>query len=289
MLFTGTGVAVVSPFTPEGKLDTPALRKIAIHLIQGGVEYLVALGTTGETPTLSTEERKQVLEALFEATEGIIGVVIGVGGNHTKAICAEARHISQAYPAKGLLSVSPYYNKPSQEGIYQHYRALADSTDLPIILYNVPGRTASNIAADTVLRLAEEVPHIIAVKEASGDLEQGMRIIAGKPEGFQVLSGDDLLALPQIAAGYEGVISVAANAWPDLFSEMVRKALKGDFEAARAMHYRLQEAMRLNFVEGNPVGVKCAMDLLQLCHKAVRLPLVAASPGLEAKMREALP
>lgn len=286
--FTGTGVAVVTPFDQQGRVDEPALARIIEHLIAGGVEYLVVLGTTGEAATLSGEEQSRVIETFFEVNEGRLPIVLGVGGNNTQLICKSAEALSKRYQPSGLLSVSPYYNKPSQEGIYQHYKAVAASTDLPIIIYNVPGRTASNITADTCLRLAHEVDNIVAIKEASGNLEQGMDIVAGKPDGFQVLSGDDALSLALIACGYTGVISVTANAMPRAFSDMVRAALAGEIERARGLHYTLWPLMEQHFAEGNPAGVKATMELLGLCTREVRLPLIKASEALIERIKKGL-
>jgi 4-hydroxy-tetrahydrodipicolinate synthase len=287
--FTGTGVAVVTPFDQSHQLDLPALQRVLEHLIVGGVEYLVALGTTGESTTLSADEQKQLLDTIFAVCKGKAPVVIGAGGNNTLQLCEKVEALTKAYPeAAGILSVSPAYNKPQQAGIYQHYRAVAESTDLPIILYNVPGRTASNLAAETTLRLAHDLPNVVAVKEASGKLEQVMEIIRQRPEGFAVLSGDDLLSLPIIAMGGEGTISVTANALPDPFSRMIRAALAGDGHTARRLHYALMPLIELNFAEGNPAGVKGMMALQNLCGPAVRLPLVSASPALSTQMQQAL-
>lgn len=276
----GTGVAVVTPFNKDKTVDHESLNKIIEHLIAGKIEYLVALGTTGESVTLSTDETFQVLDTFFEVNDGRLPIVIGVGGNNTRAICDRAKEVDKRYKPEALLSVSPYYNKPTQEGIYQHFKALAETTEIPIILYNVPPRTASNVTAETVVRLATDCKSIVAVKEASGDLLQGMAIVANRPEGFLVLSGDDQLGLAQLAIGFEGVISVVGNAFPALYSQLVRDALAGNLEAAQVAHYKLRKLMALNFVEGNPAGVKTAMALQGLCSKDVRLPLVEASEEL---------
>ncbi|MFK7971500.1 MAG: 4-hydroxy-tetrahydrodipicolinate synthase [Bacteroidia bacterium] len=285
--FRGTGVAVVTPFQPDLSVDLVGLRNIVRHLIKGKVEYLVVLGTTGETATLSEEEKRKVIDTVFEENAGKLPIVLGVGGNDTRTIGKKLVSYSQAYQLDGILSVSPYYNKPSQEGIYQHYQYLSGLTALPFILYNVPGRTASNVSAETTLRLSE-LPNIVAMKEASGNLEQCMEIIRHKAGNFQLLSGDDPMALPLISLGASGIISVTANALPLQFSNMVRAALSGDFEQARRLHYELLPLINLNFVEGNPVGVKCQMALQALCGAEVRLPLVAASQDLRKKMRLAL-
>ena len=286
--FTGTGVAVVTPFDQDGSPDYQALKGIVSHLIDGQVEYLVALGTTGESVTLTEGETEKVLETFFETAGGKCPIVIGAGGNNTAKVIKSISDYQKQFSPSGILSVSPYYNKPTQEGIFQHFSAIASSTDLPIILYNVPGRTASNMEAATTLRLAHAHANIVAIKEASGNLEQGMNIIAGKPEGFQVLSGDDLLGVAQIAVGYEGVISVAGNAFPQLFSEMIRAALRGDLPKANEIQFSLLKIMQLLFAEGNPAGVKASMELLGLCHRRVRLPLVQASEHLVASLKKEL-
>ena len=282
----GTGVAVVTPFDAHHAVDHHALERVIEHLIAGKVEYLVALGTTGESVTLSSDEAFAVLDTFYKVNDGRLPIVIGVGGNNTRAICKRAQEVKARYNPDALLSVSPYYNKPTQEGIYQHYKALAEATDLSIILYNVPGRTASNIEAETVIRLATDFSSIVAVKEASGDLLQAMEIIAGRPEGFLVLSGDDQLGLAQIALGFDGVISVVGNAFPAQYSQMVRDALAGNIPAARVNNYKLRKLMAYNFEEGNPAGVKAAMALQAICRKDVRLPLVPASAALEAKIQK---
>ncbi|RMG57421.1 MAG: 4-hydroxy-tetrahydrodipicolinate synthase [Bacteroidetes bacterium] len=284
----GTGVAVITPFTAENQVDNPALAGILEHLIQGGVAYLVMLGTTAESATLDVGEQLEVLELAFSQVAGRCPIVIGAGGNHTAEVARKMAKFSTAFPATAAyLSVSPYYNKPSQEGIYQHYRALAADSDKPLILYNVPGRTASNLTAETTLRLAQ-LPGIVATKEASGNLEQAMEIMREAPAGFQVISGDDALTLPLMSLGASGVISVTANALPGPFSEMVRAAAAGDFARARQLHYKLLPLIQLNFAEGNPAGVKGMMAQLGLCEAHTRLPIVPATPALQARMREAL-
>lgn len=272
----GTGVALVTPFQ-QGKVDFPALERLINHCINGGLEYLVALGTTGETPTLSTEERNAVLDFVIEKTAKRVPVVAGFGGNNTQAIIEQLK-ARDFEGVDAILSSSPSYNKPSQEGIYQHYMALAEVAPRPIILYNVPGRTSSNMSADTTLRLAHSSDKFIAIKEASGDLAQCMRIIKNKPTNFSLVSGDDNLTLPLLACGAAGVISVVGNAFPKSFSDMVRAGVAGDFETARALHYQLLEILDLLFVDGNPAGVKAALEILGICDKEQRLPLVDARP-----------
>jgi 4-hydroxy-tetrahydrodipicolinate synthase len=287
-LFHGTGVAVVTPFLSDRSLDLTALRRLTNHLISGGIEYLVVLGTTGEVATLNEDEQKLVIETVLEENQGRVPVVIGVGGNDTRKICKTASAYSEQFDIQGLLSVSPYYNKPSQEGIYQHYKAFAQATDLPIILYNVPPRTASNMSATTSLRLAHDFANIVAIKEASGDLEQCMHILREMPDGFTLLSGDDALTIPLISLGAAGVISVTANAFPRMFSDMTRAALSGDFEQARHLFYRLMPLINLNFAEGNPAGVKCELACQEICQDQVRLPLVAASDELKENIASAI-
>lgn len=277
--FTGTGVALVTPFYADGRIDFESLKKVVDHVVQGGVDYLVALGTTAETPALSKNDRLAVTQAVLEANAGRLPVVLGMGGNDT----AELLDYLHAFDMQGiaaLLSVTPYYNKPSQEGLYQHYKAMLSATDLPILLYNVPARTACNLKAATTLRLANDFKQFVGIKEASGDFAQIMEIIQNRPKGFKVVSGDDVITLPLLAAGADGVISVIANAYPAIFSQMTRQALAGDFEKAKAQHYRLFPLMQLIFEEGNPTGVKAAMALQGLLENNLRLPMISSSKSL---------
>jgi len=279
----GTGVALVTPFDKDLNIDFNALERHVSHCIEGGVNYLVVMGTTAENPVLSKEEKRQVLDAVIEANSGRVPVVYGVGGNHTQALVGEL----QSFDFTGvtaILSVSPYYNKPTQEGIYQHFKTLSEASPLPIILYNVPGRTGSNMSAATTLRLAHDFDNIVAVKEASGDLDQVMKIINGRPEGFLVLSGDDNITLPMIALGGDGVISVSGQAFPAVFTEMVNQALAGNFEASRPLHYRLYELTNMLFEEGNPGGVKIALDLQSIMEPYMRQPLWPVSKDLRDRM-----
>lgn len=286
--FAGTGVAIITPFDSQGEVDSHALRKVVQHLTTGKVEYLVVLGTTGESPTLSDSEQHQVIEIIQDENQGRLPIVLGIGGNNTHAVCEKAEKWTRLFRPDGILSVSPYYNKPAQEGLYQHYQKIASHTDLPIILYNVPPRTGSNISAETTLRLATDCSNIVAIKEASGDFEQIMNILANKPADFEVLSGDDLLALPMISCGAAGIISVTANALPLQFSNMVRACLKGDYAEARKLHYALLPLIQLNFAEGNPVGVKAMMNIQGICERFVREPLFPASESLIADMKKEL-
>lgn len=281
MKFVGTGVAVVTPFTKEGAIDFQGIRNVVRHLTDGGVEYLVVLGSTGEAATLNQEEKQKVLEAYLEANNGRLPVVVGAGGNDTREVCHQINFFTQNYPGlSGILSVSPYYNRPSQEGVYYHYKAVSEATSLPIILYNVPGRTSSNMTAATTLRIAGDFKNITAIKEASGNLEQMMEIIRYAPADFQVISGDDAITLPLIATGGKGVISVVAHAAPYTFSEMVRLALNGNFRDARKLHYELWKWYGLAFAEGNPVSIKAILSHLKVCDEEVRLPLMRASKDL---------
>lgn len=282
---TGTGVAIVTPFTNKGEVDYPALTKLVEHLIKGKVEYIVVLGTTGETATLSKEEKQQVIAHIIKTNKKCIPLVLGVGGNNTAELVHSLKKDDlSAFSA--ILSVSPYYNKPSQEGIYQHYKALSKASPLPIILYNVPGRTASNIAWDTTIRLAKDFKNIVAIKEASGNLEQCMKIIKHRPDNFLVISGDDNLTLPMIASGANGVISVVANAYPKDFSDMVRAALKHDLKTAQKLHYKLLEITEQLFADGNPGGIKHVLALKNITKPTVRLPLVEPNDTVKAKLKK---
>lgn len=282
-LFLGTGVALITPFDAHKQVDFGALDRIVDQVISGGVNYIVALGTTGETPTMSHTEKLAVLRAIVRRTAGRVPVVCGAGGNDTAEVLQWIREVENEGVA-GLLSVVPYYNKPSQEGLFRHFSAIAQSTNLPIILYNVPGRTVANMLPETSLRLARAFSNIVAIKEASGSLPQCMDLVAGAPEHFAVLSGDDDLVLAQIAVGMQGVISVAANCYTRDFSDMVRAALTEDFPKARKLHYKLLPGIRLLFAEGNPTGVKAVMHQLGLCENILRLPLVEASGDLYQKL-----
>ncbi len=277
--FRGLGVAMVTPFDKNGKIDVPALKKLTRHLVDGGTDYLVVQGTTGESPTLSEKEKQVVLDVVVSENAGKIPIVFGIGGNNTAKLI-ESFSTFDLKGVSGILSASPYYNKPSQEGIYQHYKALASATELPVILYNVPGRTSSNILAETTLRLARDVRNVVAVKEASGNLDQVMNIILNKPEGFLVISGDDSITLPIIAAGGDGVISVVGNAFPREFKSVVQCALEGDFTKAREHHYRILPVIAPLFAEGNPAGIKEVLKHMKLMNNYLRLPLVTVSEKL---------
>lgn len=277
--FKGAGVALVTPFLADMSIDFPALRRLVREQIAGGTNFLVVQGTTGESPTLSANEKKQVLETVLEENNGALPIVYGVGGNNTLAVAEAFKQIPAG--VDGILSVAPYYNKPIQRGFVAHYKAIAEATDLPIIMYNVPGRTGSNMLAETTLELAE-VKNIVAMKEASGNMEQIMEIIRCKPEGFLLLSGDDAITMPLIAAGADGVISVVANSFPKHFSGMVKAALEGDYALARKLHYDLLPITKLFFTEGNPGGVKAALKQMGWMEEFMRLPLVPISDNLRS-------
>lgn len=279
----GTGVALVTPFKNNTEVDYDALGKLIDFDIDNGVEYLVSLGTTGETPTLTATEKLAIVNFTYEKVNGRVPVVIGIGGNSTKEVIENLK----SFPldkAIAVLSASPYYNKPSQEGIYQHYKALAAASPKPIILYNVPGRTGSNMTAETTLRLSKE-KNIEGMKEASGNMVQCMQILRDRPSDFLVVSGDDHLAMPLIACGMKGVISVAANCFPKDFSEMIRLSLKGDFGAARPLHYKCLEGNDLLFAENNPAGVKAFLYELGIIENVVRLPVVPLSDSIHKKVK----
>ncbi len=274
--FKGTGVAMVTPFHKDGSINFKGFKKLIDHLITGKVDYLVPLGTTGESVTLSTDEKIAVLDFVTEEVNGRIPVVAGVGGNNTRDVlkCLSEYDYSRI---DAVLSVTPYYNKPTQKGLYQHYKMLANESPVPMILYNVPGRTGCNMTADTTLNLASEFENIIGVKEASGNFEQIMTIIQNKPDGFLVISGDDLITLPLMSVGADGVISVVANAFPKEYSEMVRLCLKENFEKARDLHYQLSNITPMLFSEGSPAGVKGVLNSMGICDDYLRLPLVNVS------------
>ncbi len=283
----GTGVALVTPFYEDYSIDFESLGKLIEHVIEGGVDYVVTMGTTGESATLDQDEREAVMDFTVSSVKGRVPVVAGFGSNNTRAVIRSIHN----YSFKGIdaiLSVSPYYNKPGQKGIYQHYKAISENCEVPIILYNVPGRTSSNISAETTLRLAEDFENIIAIKEASGNLEQCMQIVSAKPDDFLVISGEDALTLPMIAMGMDGVISVIANVEPRIYSSMVKLALEARFDSARDFHYRAMKLIPLLFREGNPAGVKAALAAKGLMKNILRLPLVPASEALQKEIEAVL-
>jgi 4-hydroxy-tetrahydrodipicolinate synthase len=279
----GTGVALVTPFTTQETIDWRSLEKLIGHVINGGVEYVVTLGTTGETPTLSAEEKLDLIKFTFEKVNKRVPVVVGIGDYNTKDV-VKRLETCPLDEAAAVLSVAPYYSKPTQEGIYQHYKAIAAASPKPIILYNVPGRTGRNMTAETTLRIAKEVENVIAMKEASGDMLQCMEIVARKPEGFLVISGDDGVAFPQLACGMDGVISVAANYFAKDFSDMVRAALDENYTEARRLHYRMLEGFDLMFAENNPAGVKAFLHFDKLVENVFRLPVVPVTESLQSRI-----
>ena len=281
--FTGSGVALVTPFHKDGSIDFDALKKLVQLQIDGGTDFLVVQGTTGESPTLSQEEKMQVLKTVMDVNQGKLKIVYGVGGNNTLAVGETLKKVPAG--VDGILSVSPYYNKPIQKGIIEHYKYIASCTDLPIILYNVPGRTGSNVLPETTIALAE-IPNIVAMKEASGSMEQIMEIIRLRKPDFGVLSGDDALTMPLIAAGADGVISVVANAFPEKFSNMVHSSMEGDLDTARKEHYDLLSITKMFFEEGNPGGVKVALAVRGIMEENMRMPLFPVSDGLRARITE---
>ncbi len=279
----GTGIALVTPFDSKGRPDRKGLRRIIDHVVQGGVEFIVALGTTAETPTLSKEDRMEVLELVKEGLDGRLPLWCGMGGNDTRELLEQL----SAFDLKGvdaLLSVTPYYNRPSQDGLYAHYRELALATDHPIVLYNVPARTGCSLMAETTLRLANDFKNIVATKEASGDWMQIMEIMRSKPADFKVYSGDDAISLPLLSLGLVGVVSVVGNAWPQTFGQMVRHALAGEPAEARQLHYQMLPLMTAVFREGSPAGIKFILQSMGLCEDHLRLPLVGISARLQTEL-----
>lgn len=283
----GTGVALVTPFKQNKEVDVEAFTRVVNHVIQNGVDYVVVLGTTGETPTLSRAEKELLINQAYEIADGKVPVVVGVGGNDTLAVARELETLPLQH-ATAVLSASPYYNKPSQEGIFQHYQTLAAASPRPIILYNVPGRTGRNMSPETTIRLANEVTNIAGIKEAASDIAQVMKILKDCPDDFLVVSGDDDLVLPEIAVGMDGVISVAANCFPQKFSNMVRHALSGNFSEAKLLNDQMIEAYNLLFAENNPAGVKAFLHEMGIIGPDLRLPLVPVSDALLQKIRNYL-
>ncbi|HLP65110.1 4-hydroxy-tetrahydrodipicolinate synthase [Flavobacterium sp.] len=279
----GTGVALVTPFKKDFSVDTEALKRIVNFVIDGGVEYLVVLGTTAETATLTADEQELVIATIIEANNGRLPLVLGVGGNNTYKVVEElkSRDFSKF---SAILSVSPYYNKPTQEGIYQHFKAIAEASPVPVILYNVPGRTASNMLPSTVVRLANDFKNIIGIKEAAGDIVQAMKLIQNAPKGFLVISGDDMITLPMVLAGGSGVISVIGEGFPKQFSEMVRLGLQRKVDEAYQLHYLLADSIDMIFEQGNPAGIKEVFKTLGLSENTLRLPLVNVNQDLAARL-----
>lgn len=282
---TGTGVALITPFTAYGAVDHEALKKVVNHQIENGIDYLVVLGTTGESATLSKQEKSEVMATVSLANAGRLPMVLGIGGSDT-AVVVETIKNTDLSDYTAILSVSPAYNKPTQEGIYQHFKAVAGATDKPIILYNVPGRTASNMNVATVSRLAHEFSNVVAIKEAAGDIVQAMKLINNTPDDFLVISGDDMITLPMVLAGGAGVISVIGMGFPRDFSDMVRAGLAGDVKKAYDLHYRIEESIDLIFEQGNPGGIKAMLAQLDLIEEHLRLPLVPVDESLRNRIKE---
>ncbi len=283
-MFYGTGVALVTPFKSNFEVDIPALERVVKYQIDNGIDYLVVLGTTGESVTLTKPEKQVVIDTVIRVNDGRLPLVLGVGGNDTAAVVNELKE-RDLTAFSGILSVSPMYNKPTQEGIYQHFAAVSKASPIPVILYNVPGRTASNMLPETVIRLANDFENIIAIKEAAGDLVQAMRIIADAPKDFLVISGDDMIALPMVLAGGAGVISVIGEGFPKEFSKMIHLGLENKVQEAFQLHYRLAPAIDYIFAEGNPAGIKAVFKELGICGDTVRLPLVGISSALGNKIK----
>ena len=282
--FSGTGVAVITPFTSSLEVDYQSLRQLINYLIENDIDYLVAMGTTAESSTISVEEKKQIFDCFIETTANRVPLVMGLGGNNTAALAQSLQQVdTKGFSA--ILSVSPYYNRPTQEGIYRHYKALDAATPLPLILYNVPGRTAANITAETTLRIAHDCPNVIGIKEASGDLVQGREILAGRPEGFVVVSGDDETAIPLIQSGAEGVISVIAGGFPNLFKSGVQAAIEGDHKKADEIANLVQSIADQVYAEGNPGGIKAVLALRGMIENQLRLPLIPVSDAVRSALK----
>ena len=286
-ILRGLGIALITPFTQDGEVDYKALARLVEYQIQNGADFLCILATTGETPCLSREEKEKIKNLVVEINKGRLPILMGCGGNNTKAVIEEVQSTDWS-GISAILSVCPYYNKPSQEGLYQHFKAIANASPLPIVLYNVPGRTGVNLKPETTVRLACDVDNIVAIKEASGNLEQVDEIIKNKPDGFDVISGDDALTFSMVASGAAGVISVIGNALPKEFSRMIRLEFKGEYEAARNIHHKFTELYKLLFVDGNPAGVKALLHEMGFIENVLRLPLVPTRITTVQKMSEIL-
>ena len=285
--FRGLGVALVTPFTPDGEVDYQALKRLVNYQLDNGADFLCILATTGEAPCLSEDEKEKITETVKQLNHGRVPILKYCGGNNTRAVVEEIQRTDWS-GIDGILSICPYYNKPSQEGLYRHFKAISAASPLPIVLYNVQGRTGINMKPDTMIRLARECDNIVAVKEASGSLEQVDEIIKNKPEGFEVISGDDALTFSMVASGAAGVISVIGNALPKQFSRMIRLEFKGEYEPARVIHHRFTELYKLLFVDGNPAGVKALLNDMGLIENVLRLPLVPTTIATKEKMANIL-
>lgn len=284
--FTGLGVAMVTPFNKKLEVDYVALEKLTNYLIDNDVDYLVVQGTTGESVTLSDEEKTNVLNFIVKINDGRLPIVIGVGGNNTIQVGKQIEMVSKNRGVDGILSVSPYYNKPTQEGVFEHFKHISSKTSLPIIIYNVPGRTASNILPETTIKLAEEIDNIVAIKDACGNLAQSMKVMKNAPKNFSVLSGDDDLVLPFISSGGDGIISVIGNAYPNEFSKIVHQSLKGNIKSIQQNNFDLLDFIDMLFEEGNPAGIKQTLHYLGICDSYVRLPLIKASDDLSNRLKK---
>jgi 4-hydroxy-tetrahydrodipicolinate synthase len=285
--FRGTGAAIVTPFKSDSSIDFAALGRVVNHIINGGVNYVVVMGTTGESATLTKDEKKAIISYVVEVNDNRVPIVIGIGGNSTQEVINCVRH-SNLSGVDGILSVAPYYNKPNQRGLFQHFKAIATCSPIPVILYNVPGRTCSNISSETCIELAHECENIVAIKEASGDMAQIMRIIRNKPDNFSVISGDDIMTIPIIVSGGAGVISVLANAFPAATTELVSNSLKNNNKSAREIQLRYLEIIELLFLDGNPSGIKAMLSMMNLCQNIVRLPLVPVNRAAYTRIQKAI-
>lgn len=284
-IFKGLGIALVTPFKSDGSVDYESLTRLVEYQLDNGADFLCILATTGETPCLTADEKKKIKELVISLAKGRVPILMGCGGNNTAAVIEELK-TSDWHGIDGVLSVCPYYNKPSQEGLYQHFKSIAAATKLPVVLYNVPGRTGVNLQASTTVRLAKDCPNIVAIKEASGNLEQVDEIIKNKPDDFDVISGDDSLTFPMISCGAVGVISVIGNALPKEFSKMIRLEFKGEYEGARKIHHKFTDLFSLLFVDGNPAGVKAMLHEMGMIENVLRLPLVPTRISTLQKMSE---
>ncbi|MCI5912889.1 MAG: 4-hydroxy-tetrahydrodipicolinate synthase [Prevotella sp.] len=286
-IFRGLGVALITPFNSDGSVDYDSLENLVKYQIESGADFFCILATTGETPCLTSDEKVKIKNLVVKIVDGKLPILMGCGGNNTAAVVEEIRNTDWS-GIDGILSVCPYYNKPSQEGLYQHFKAIANASPLPVVLYNVPGRTGINMKPQTTIRLAQDCPNVVAIKEASGSLEQVDEIIKGKPAHFEVISGDDALTFPMIACGAVGVISVIGNALPKEFSRMIRYEFRGEYEPARKIHHRFTELYSLLFVDGNPAGVKALLSEMGMIKNELRLPLVPTRITTKQKMAEIL-
>lgn len=280
-------MAIVTPFKNDSSIDFAALGRVIEHVIKGGINYIVVMGTTGESVTLTKDEKQAIISYVLEAVDNRVPLVVGIGGNNTQEAVNIIRHTNLS-GVDGLLTVVPYYNKPTQRGIFQHFKTIATWSPLPVIMYNIPGRTGCNMSAETCLELAHNCENIVAIKEASGDLSQMMKIIKGKPENFGLISGDDMLTIPVIASGGAGVISVLGNAFPEAVSELVSYAIRNNFKSAREVHFRYMEIIDLLFTEGNPAGIKAMLSTINLCQNNLRLPLVSVSRTTLTRIQKAI-